>query len=81
MSEEAVETPVEAPAPKKGKKAAPKKGKKAAPEEPVNTIIDLGTPLIVVTKAEEPAEEVEAPISAATRAEMEAGRRIVEGYK
>lgn len=73
MSEEVVETPVEAP--------APKKGKKAAPEQPVNTIIDLGAPLIVVTKAEEPAEEVEAPISAATRAEMEAGRRIVEGYK
>ena len=51
------------------------------PVEPGNTIIDLGTPKIIITKAEEPAEEVEAPISEQTRREMEAGRKIADGYK
>ena len=60
--------------------------KRARPrvEEPVergNTIIDLGSPKIIITKAEEPAVEVEAPISEETRREMEAGRKIIDGFK
>ena len=60
---------------------AAKKGRtvKAAEEAapPTNTIIDLGAPLIVVKKADEPVVEVEAPISERTKLEMEMGRKAI----
>lgn len=71
MTEEVKEAPVQ-------KRARPRV---EPPAEPVNTIIELGTPQIIVTKPSEPVEEVEAPISEQTRREMEAGRKIVDGYK
>jgi hypothetical protein len=51
------------------------------PSEPVNTIINLEPPQIIITKAEEPAEEIKVPISEQTRREMEAGRKIVDSYR
>lgn len=71
-------TVTEAPAPRRGR---PPKAAAAEPVEPVNTIINLETPQIVITRADEPAEEVEAPISEQTRREMEAGRKIVDAYR
>lgn len=59
----------------------PKTVVEEAPAEPVNTIVNLEVPKIVITRAEEPVEEVEAPISEQTRREMEAGRKIIDGYR
>lgn len=68
--------------PKNVETAAPKKGRPAkAPEEPVNTIVDLGTPKIVVTKPE-PAPVAEEPfISEQTKLEMAMGRKLLTGSK
>jgi len=65
--------------------AAPKKrGRppKAAEEntEPVNTIVNLEVPKIVVTKAE-PEPEIEVPLTEQTRLEMEAGQRALTRLK
>lgn len=65
--------------------AAPRRGRppKAAEDvvEPVNTIVNLEVPKIVVTRAEEPVEEAEVPMSEQTRLEMEMGRKILAGFR
>ena len=64
---------------------APRRGRppKAAEDvaEPINTIVNLEVPKIIITKAEEPVEEVEAPISEQTRLEMEVGRKVLAGFR
>lgn len=67
--------------------AAPRRGRppktvvEEVPTEPVNTIVNLEVPQIVVTKPEEPEEEVDAPLTEQTKLEIEMGRRILAGLK
>lgn len=71
--------PVETAAPRRGR--PPKTAVEEAPAEPVNTIVNLEVPQIVVTKPEEPVEEVEAPLTEQTKLEIEMGRRVLAGSR